>query len=282
MSKLSVAAAAILVAAAGSTAAAQPFAYKAGAQHYRLDQTVATEQTVQGMAQSSTSSTAQFISMELAPAASGAQGLGVTFVIDSVLVLPADSAAPASPMQAQVQMQAQDAAKALKGRRLTGTVTPLGRVQTLAVADTVVPNAQQLANGFKAFLVPFPNASIKSGMTWTDTTTNEFKNMSGIDGTTKSIVTYTVVGDTTVGGQKAWKVEQKGTLTMTGAGAAQGTDVSLSGDGTVQGTVVVGQNGVYLGGDVEQTQSLKVEVPAASMTIPITNNVTTKIRPIGS
>ena len=279
MSKLSVAAAALLVAAAGSTAAAQPFAYKAGAQHYRLDQTVATEQTVQGMAQSSTSSTAQFISMELAP---GAQGLGVTFVIDSVLVLPADSGAPASPMQAQVQMQAQDAAKALKGRRLTGTVTPLGRVQTLAVADTVVPNAQQLANGFKAFLVPFPNASIKSGMTWTDTTTNEFKNMSGIDGTTKSIVTYTVVGDTTVGGQKAWKVEQKGTLTMTGAGAAQGTDVSLSGDGTVQGTVVVGQNGVYLGGDVEQTQSLKVEVPAASMTIPITNNVTTKIRPIGS
>ena len=279
MSKLSVAAAAILVAAAGSTAAAQPFAYKPGAQHYRLDQTVATEQTVQGMAQSSTSSTAQFISMELAP---GAQGLGVTFVIDSVLVLPADSGAPASPMQAQVQMQAQDAAKALKGRRLTGTVTPLGRVQTLAVADTVVPNAQQLANGFKAFLVPFPSASVKAGLTWTDTTTNEFKNMSGIDGTTKSVVTYTVVGDTTVAGQKAWKVEQKGTLTMTGAGAAQGTDVSLSGDGTVQGTVVVGQNGVYLGGDVEQTQSLKVEVPAASMTIPITNNVTTKIRPIGS
>ena len=279
MSKLSVAAAALLVAAAGSTAAAQPFAYKAGAQHYRLDQTVATEQTVQGMAQSSTSSTAQFISMELAP---GAQGLGVTFVIDSVLVLPGDSAAAASPMQAQVQRQAEEAAKALKGRRLSGTVTPLGRVQTLAVTDTVVPNAQQLANGFKAFLVPFPSASVKSGMTWTDTTTNEFKNMSGIDGTTKSIVTYTVVGDTTVDGQKAWKVDQKGTLTMSGAGAAQGTDVSLSGDGTVQGTVVVGQNGVYLGGDVQQTQSLKVEVPAASMTIPITNNVTTKIRPIGS
>jgi len=279
MSKLSAAAAALLVAAAGSTAAAQPFAYKAGAQAYRLDQTVATEQTVQGMAQSSTSSTAQFISMELAP---GAQGLGLTFVIDSVVVLPGDSAAAASPMQAQVQRQAEDAAKALKGRRLSGTVTPLGRVQTLAVADTVVPNAQQLANGFKAFLVPFPSASVKAGLTWTDTTTNEFKNMSGIDGTTKSIVTYTVVGDTTVGGQKAWKVEQKGTLTMTGAGAAQGTDVSLSGDGTVQGTVVVGQNGVYLGGDVEQTQSLKVEVPAASMTIPITNNVTTKIRPIGS
>ena len=55
----------------------------------------------------------------------------------------------------------------------------------------------EVANGFKAFLVPFPSAEVKAGLTWTDTTTNEFKNMSGLDGTTKGVMTYTVVGDQT-------------------------------------------------------------------------------------
>jgi hypothetical protein len=275
MSKSSLAAAvAVALAVASTAASAQSFAYKAGAQRYRLDQTVATSQTVQGMSQNATSSTAQFVSMELAPAA---EGLGVTFVIDSVVVMPADSAAAASPAQAQAQTQAEDAAKALKGRKLAGTVSPLGKVQQLAVVDTVVPNAQQLANGFKAFLVPFPSPEVKAGLTWTDTTTNEFKNMSGLDGTTKGVMTYTVVGDTTVHGQRAWRVEQKGTLTMTGTGSAQGTDVSLAGTGEMTGLSVVAQDGVYLGGRMEQTQSLTVEVPAANMTIPITNKVTTRI-----
>ena len=280
MSKPHLAAAAVALAAASSAASAQSFAYKPGAQHYRVDQTVATMQTVQGMTQNATATTAQFVSMELG--APGAEGLGVTFIIDSVVVVPADSGAPASPAQAQAQAQAEDAAKSLKGRKLAGVVSPLGRIQKLAVVDTVVPNAQQLANGFKAFLVPFPSGAVKEGMTWTDTTTNEFKNMSGMDGTTKGIMTYTVVGDTTVNGQRAWRVEQKGTLTMNGAGAAQGTDVSLAGTGEMSGRAIVGQDGVYLGGTMEQTQSLTVEVPAASMTIPITNKVTTRIQHAGS
>jgi len=279
MSKSSLAAVLAALAATGSAAAAQSFAYKPGVQHYRLDQTVATTQTVQGMTQNAESSTAQFLSMELAP---GDSGLGVTFVIDSVLVVPPDSTTPPSPVQAQATAQAQDAAKALKGRKIVGVVSPLGRVQRLTLADTVLPNAQQLANGFKAFLVPFPSASVKAGMTWTDTTTNEFKNMSGMDGTTKGVMTYTVVGDTTVHGQRAWRIAQKGTLTMTGVGAAQGTDVSLAGTGTMTGEVIVGHDGVYLGGSMEQQQSLTVEVPAASMTIPITNKVTTRIQHAGS
>jgi hypothetical protein len=271
-------AAAIALAAASSAASAQSFAYKPGAQSYRVDQTLAASQTVQGMTQSSEATTAQFVSVQLAP---GSGGMGVTFVIDSVVVMPPSGETAASPAQAAVHAKAVDDAKAVKGRKLVGVMTPLGRVQELAVTDTVVPNALQLANGFKAFLVPFPNASIKTGMTWTDTTTNEFKNMSGIDGTTKTVVNYTVTGDTTVNGQRAWRVAQKGTIAMNGAGVASGTDVTLSGTGTMAGTLVVGQNGVYLGGTMEQEQSLSVEVPAASMTIPITNKVTTRIQPIG-
>jgi hypothetical protein len=279
MSKSYLAAVLAALAVAGSTAAAQPFAYKPGAQRYRVDQTVATTQTVQGMTQNAESSTSQFLSMELTP---GTDGLGVTFVIDSVLVMKPDSGAATSPAQAQATAQAEDVAKALKGRRVVGVVSPLGRVRDLAVADTVVPNAQQLANGFKAFLVPFPKADVKAGMTWTDTTSNEFKNMSGMDGTTKSIMTYTVVGDTMVHGQRAWRIQQKGTLTMSGVGAAQGTDVSLAGTGTMAGEVVIGRDGVYLGGNMEQQQSLTVDVPAASMTIPIQNKVTTRIQHVGS
>jgi hypothetical protein len=277
MTKLSLAAAAVALTAGSAVAAAQPFAYKPGTQHYRLDQTVATTQTVQGMTQNAESRTAQFFSLALAEQP---DGLGVTYVIDSVTVIASENP---SPMQAQANQQAEAAAQSLKGRRIVGTVTPLGKVTKLADADSTAPGGEQLAAGFRGFLVPFPSADVRAGMTWTDTTTNNFRNMGGIDGTTTSIVTYTVAGDTTVHGETAWRVRQEGTLTMSGMGAAQGTDVAMSGTGTISGEVLVGRtSGVYLGGRTEQSQSITVEVPAANMTIPITNKVTTTIQHVGS
>jgi hypothetical protein len=276
MTKLSLAAAAVALAAGSTVAAAQSFAYKPGTQRYRLDQTVETTQTVQGMTQNAESRTAQFFSLDLA--AQG-DGLGVTYVIDSVAVIPP---ADASPMQAQATAQAEAAAKTLKGRKIVGTVSPLGRVSRLADADSTAAGGEQLAAGFRAFLVAFPTAAVKTGMTWTDTVTNNFRNMGGIDGTTTTVITYTVAGDTTVHGQKAWRVQQEGTLTMSGMGAAQGTDVAMSGTGTIAGVVLVGQSGVLLGADTQQSQNLTVEVPAANMSIPIMNKVTTKIQHVGS
>lgn len=267
--------AAVALALGGSAAVAQSFAYTPGTQQYRLDQTVATTQTVQGMAQSAESNSTQFLSVALVPQGAA---LGVTFQLDSMMVRPP---AEASALQAQATAQAEAAAKMLKGRKVVGTVSPLGKIDALADVDSSAPGAQQLANGFRAFLVPFPSGNVRNGMTWTDTVTSAFKNMGGVDGTSTSIVTYTVTGDTTVHGQKAWQVRQQGTVTMSGMGAAQGTDVAMSGSGTIAGLALVGTNGVYLGGTMEQTQALTVEIPAANMSIPVTNKVTTTVSHMG-
>jgi hypothetical protein len=117
-------------------------------------------------------------------------------------------------------------------------------------------------------------------MTWTDTTTSPFSN-GGIDGTTVAIITHRVTGDTTVNGAKAWTVTQEGKLTVDGKGTTNGTDVAMKGSGTMSGTSFVGQDGVFLGGNTTMSQSSTVEIPAAGMSIPLTQKVTTRLTPLG-
>lgn len=268
-------AAALLVAGTAAAAGAQAFAYTPGSQKYRVDQTLAMTQTVQGTTQSTTTQTAQFISLDVA---SRADSLALTYVVDSVSITPD----PASPQDAATAAAAAAAAEGLRGRSVVGAMSPQGHLGSLAEADGNATDGGTLAQGFRAFLVPVPTEPMRAGLTWTDTVTNEFKGMGGIDGTTVSMMTYTVAGDTTVHGQKAWRVMQEGTIRMSGMGAAQGTDVAMSGEGTMTGHALLGERGVYLGGEVEQTQNMTVEVPAANMTIPITNRVSTKVAHIGS
>ena len=54
-------------------------------------------------------------------------------------------------------------------------------------------------------------------MTWSDTLTAPF-NQGGIEGTTVTVIDSQVVGDTTVGDQKVWRIERAGTLSMSGTG----------------------------------------------------------------
>lgn len=272
MSKSLLATLALVVAAA--PVAAQDFAYKPGTQKYRLEQTLSQTQEMNGQPMDMTLESAQHISLV---AAAQAGGLGLTFTIDSVRFdAPTGSmAAMAGAVAAQRDAQM----KALTGKRIVAVVSPLGVVSSVAAADTTDEASRALAPGFRTFLVAFPKAAVASGMTWTDTVTATMNNM-GIDVRSTAVNTYRVTGDTTAYGRRAWKVAHDGTLTLAGSGNTQGADVTLSGTGTSTGVSLVGVDGVYLGGTTDQTQSMAVEVPAAGMTIPITNKVATKIVPV--
>lgn len=274
MSKTLATALALLLAAA-PVVGAQSFSYAPGTRQYQLEQTIASSQQMGGMTMDMKVNTTQFITMELGAAAGGA--MPVTYRVDSVRI---DADAPGNPQLDVVRAQLQQQRDAIVGQRVVGTISPLGKASGLAPADTTLPNGAQLATGFKGFLTVFPRADVKAGMTWTDTTTTSFNN-NGIVGTTIAVISHSVVGDTTVHGAKAWKVTQEGTLTVSGAGTTNGTDVEMKGSGTMSGTSFVGQDGVFLGGHTTMNQSSTVEIPAAGMSIPLTQTVTTQLTPLG-
>src|SRR5690606_30515136 len=109
--------------------------------------------------------------------------LSFTFTVDSVSL---------STEVPQAQAVAQAEADKLKGKQVTGTLSPLGEVLTIT-GPTADAAGEQLASGFRNFFPRFPSAAIRAGMTWTDTVSAGFNN-NGIEGTSTTIVSYTVEG----------------------------------------------------------------------------------------
>lgn len=267
MSKSQIATFAALALAAAAPAAEAQFAYQPTTQRYRLEQTLAATQEMGGQKQEQTVSTTQVLGLTLRPGAGDA--LAFTFTIDSVNVT--------SPMAA-AQMQAQTAAQQLVGKSVTGLVSKRGAIRSIQAPP--VPGDStggQLASGFRNFFVQFPAGAVRQGMKWTDTTTTPINN-GGIEGTSTAIMTYTVEGDTTVAGRQAWRIASTGTVTTSGMGNAQGQELALSGNGTLAGTSVVSKDGVYLGSDSRMNQALTVQVVAMNMSIPVTQEITNRVR----
>lgn len=263
MSKPQVVALAAVALAAAAPAARAQFAYQPVTQRYQLEQVIQGTQEMGGQTQSNTTTSTQVLSLTM----TGGSPLAFTFTVDSVGI---GSEVP------QAQAMAQAEADKLKGKKVSGTLSPLGNVLTIE-GPTADAAGEQLAAGFRNFFPRFPNAAVKAGMTWTDTTSASFNN-NGIEGTSTSIVTYTVEGDTTVAGASGWRVRQQGSVNMNGMGNAQGQELTLSGDGTMSGTAVVSKDGRYLGGDSRLQQNMTVQVVAMNMQIPITQTITSKIR----
>jgi hypothetical protein len=97
------------------------------------------------------------------------------------------------------------------------------------VAQMVSPAA--LANGFFPRL---PGGAPTPGMTWTDTIA--FEADEGVGSTiSRSIVTYTVAGDTAVAGQTLLKVDMEGEMSQTAEGVTSGMSFVQDAAGSFSG-----------------------------------------------
>ena len=162
------------------------------------------------------------------------------------------------------------------GMKLTGTMDLDGKVATSAVTDKMgTTSTSQFATNMRSFL-PRLKIGATSGTSWVDSATSITK-QNGADVTTKTVTTYTVAGDTTVAGARAWKIASMSTGKVTGSGNQQGADFTIGGSVTSHGTFVISLAGVFLGADLVSDVNMIVEVPMASMTIPTTQKQTTKI-----
>ena len=246
---------------AGATAVhAQTFAYAPGQQQYRITSIIRRTQEVGEQKMSDSATSVQVISVALAPKAQDT--LQFTYTIDSLRTSMAEAEALLAGM---------------RGKKVTGAMSPRGDVFTFEIpAEAESQMGGQEYQSLRTFLIHFPNASLRPGVTWVDTVSNKFSTM-GIDGTETSIVTSRVAGDTTIARQKAWRIERNAAVTLTGTGNQNGQALVVNGTRTVTGVGYVSRDGVYLGANSMQQAKTTISAPGAGQSMVISQSATTKI-----
>jgi hypothetical protein len=249
---------------------AAPFVYTPGAQQYRITTvTKRTQDQSGGRAPFEFEvTTTQYVTVRITSA--GHDTLGVAIAMDSLAVASTLDALPADT-------------DGFKGTVLRGTMSPQGRMYAFeAPAGTQPGKVTALYRAFRPFLVPFPSTAMAPGLTWTDSTVDHIEKKP-FSITSTSVTTWTVTGDTTYAGQKAWRVERVAIVTTSGTGTEGTMPLHLEGDDTIRGVRYVTMGGVYVGGSATQTSLLQMNTQVGadqSESSPIRQTIKTTIQPL--
>jgi len=251
--------AALLVTAFGAGAAgAQSFAYAPGASRYKVVTQQKVTQEVMGQKQEIEANGEQLLSVNIAPRSRDT--LGVTVVVDSIALT--------NSMMGAVDVSAN------KGAKFGSLIAPNGVVFSTTVPDSGA--GANMGDEFARFL-PRVTGKLAMGATWTDTVSGKSKQQ-GIDMDRTEITSSKVVGDTTIAGEKAWKIERASESKMSGSGTTQGQPISLEGTSTGSGAIFVTPKGVFLGSNRKDDVKMKITLIANGMevdqTVAVTSNVT--------
>jgi hypothetical protein len=258
--KFTLVAAAAALSIAGA-AQAQDLAYGPGTFQYRLDTKVHAKQEMMGQTQEVNRNASQHITLKIDSQAGDVLGFAITV----------DSSKADSP-EAQAQTQG------IVGKTVTGTVSRQGEVLTFtAPTDSAVGDAE--FRNLKQFFIRLPDNPTR-GTTVVDTLADTI-NTQGMQIAQFVVMTSTVAGDTTINGEKAIILERTGNMSLSGDGEQGGQELVMDGTGTVTGTLYVGATGL-LSGEMENSAQMSVSVPAASMTIPITQTATSKFERVSA
>ena len=189
-----------------------------------------------------TTTTNEWIALEVAAAAGDTVKIAMT--LDSIRVT---STLDAPPPDIAV----------LQGAKFTGTMSPRGHVYTLAPASgSSDGKLTATATALKRFLLLLPPRALAAGTSWADTVV-EHPSVGTIKITSSSVTTYKVASDTTVNGQRAWRIDRYTTIAQLGKGTEGGQPLEISSSGTVTGSQFFSDKGVLLGGQSTQRTDLQ-------------------------
>ena len=222
---------------------AQTFAYTPGTQRYRIEIATQNQRDQNGGRAPAefNYTTTQVVTVHLAK--QSRDTLALTVTIDSIY------------QESALDAPKQDLSFA-KGLKLTGTVSPTGEVYRFEAPANVDANVRGLYDGFRFFL-PALHGQLTSGTSWADTSKQRSGRRGAFDSvSTQKIVMSKVTGDTTYAGQRAWRIERTGSITLSGQGSEAGKALRVAGDGTIRGVQYVSVTGVYLGSKVTQIMRL--------------------------
>lgn len=243
----------MLIALAGA-AQSQDLSYTPGTFTYRMNTALHQKQDMMGQIQETNRKASQLLTVKLDRKAQDTLGFAIT--VDS-------SQTDAPEMQAALAK--------LVGKTVTGTVSPRGEVLSF-VAPTDSTTMESEFRNVRQFFVRFPDNASR-GASVVDTISDSF-DAQGLNIQQQVVMTSTVAGDTTIGGERAIILERNGTVAMTGEGEQNGSELTLNGTGTVTGKLYVSAKGGILGGQMENSSLINVALPAMNVTIPITQNST--------
>ena len=188
-----------------------------------------------------TTTTNQWISLEVTPQSTDT--LKVAMTVDSIRI------------RSTLDAPQPDIA-VLQGAKFTGTMSPRGRIYSLApTANSTDGKLGATATALKRFLLPLPTRALAPGASWADTVV-EHPKVGTINITSSSVTTYKVAGDTTVSGQHAWRIDRYTTIAQLGKGTEAGQPLEISSSGTVTGMQFFTDKGVLLGGQSTQRTDL--------------------------
>jgi len=221
-----------------------------------------------GRAPYDSTTTNQWIALEVAPESGDTLKLAMT--VDSIRV------------SSTLDAPAPDIAE-LQGAKFTGTMSPRGRVYSLApAAGTTDGKLGATATALKRFLPLLPARSLAPGASWADTVV-EHPTVGTIKITSSSVTTYKVAGDTTVSGQHAWRIDRYTTIAQLGKGMEGGQPLEISSSGTVTGMQFFTDKGVLLGGQSTQRTDLQEKMnESEGAPIQQTFKSTVELLPSGS
>jgi hypothetical protein len=252
----------VLAGVAPGVAAAQGFEYVPGNAQYRITQTTKVSQEAMGQKNEAETSSYQLISVTVTRPHKDTVSLAAVM----------DSVSQTGPMGPPPGLDK------LIGVRADARISPSGALYGASVKDSTILGATELASGIGRFL-PRIRGKLATGATWTDTTSGKLKQQ-GLDIDRKTFSRYTVTGDTTVAGEKSWKVQRTDSTTMSGTGLLQGQAITMEGTSTGKGDLYVGQRGTFGGGHGTETADIKLVLAANGLEIKIVQNASSKIEKV--
>ncbi len=244
------------------------FTYAPGTRRYQLTTVVARSQNQAGGRAPFEFSTTTTMNVTLTLARRARDTLVLSLTVDSVAVASDLDAPPAN-------------VATYKGAKLTGLISPQGRIYRFEPPAGATDPLPGLYRSFRRFLVPFPSADIAPGAVWSDTTTTPVK-VAGFDTKTVAIMNSRIASDTVYDGQRAWRIDRTGSITIAGTAAARTDTVGLTGDGTIRATDYVAVAGIFLGNTSTQTTQLQQFKPnqPAVQGVPIQQTIKSSVKGI--
>jgi hypothetical protein len=239
--------------------AAQGFEYAPGTGQYRITQSTKASQEAMGQKQEFESTSLQLITISLARQSKDTLALVATI----------DSLSQTGPMGPTPGLDK------LIGLKADAKLSPAGALYTVSVKDSSVAGAAGVADGVGRFL-PKIRGRLAKGAAWSDTSTGKVK-QGGLEVDRQTISRYAVVGDTTVGGEKSWKLTRQDSTSMSGSGSSQGQAMTMEGTSIGIGALYVSQKGAFVHAEGTEQQKIKLVLSANGLEINVVQNSNSKI-----
>jgi hypothetical protein len=238
---------------------AQGVEYSAGTTRYHLSTTTKGSQTSPMGNQDFQMQLMQQLTVNVAKQAKDT--LVATVTLDSLTVTGAPAAA--------------GSLSRLVGTKFVTLISPTGKLYSTKTPEGADPMLAQMNAAASRFL-PIYRRDMKAGMAWSDTSSGKDMQQ-GMEVDRMTIATYKVLGDTTIAGEKAFRVERASTVKAAGTGTAQGTPISLESATTSNGVFFLSPRGVYLGGRQNDDINVKITILAQGAEINIKQQAQSKI-----